>query len=232
MVRRPIFVIALAFIPALAQADCEAEAIRAREKIFTSGPFQYSTRIWDYFSIYDWKKVGLIDPNKAEHVQETVGNNDNSRKYKYREMIIVGKQRWEKGDVGWFLPTLMPSEALDHDSVVPDPNEQILSAKCLGQVQIDGKSLTAYELKTNAVLSFAYTLKLFVEPSTGLTVRYERTAPGPIFDLYLFNVISTYRYDTSIKIKPPKVDVNDFPPSVPAQEEVTGRPRNNAATKF
>jgi hypothetical protein len=231
---RPFFVIVLAWIPAIAHADCASEAIEARNKILTSGAFHYSTRIWDAsFSSYDWKKAGLIEPNKAEHVQETIGNNERSRQYKYREMITIDKQRWEKGDAGWFLPKATLADVVDYDSVVPDLHEEILTPRCLGQVEIEGKSFTGYEFQTKIAWGLQYTVRLFADPGSGLTVRYERHAPGPIFDVTLFDVISTYRYDASIKIEPPKVDVNDFPPPIREQDEVTGRSRSWwGATKF
>lgn len=233
MIWKPIFVVALALHPAAVRADCEAEAIKAREKILTSGPFHYSTRIWDAsFSAYDWKKAGLIEPNKAEHAQEISSKNAQYHKYKYQETITIGKQRWKKGDEGWFLPISIPSFPADYDSVVPDINEAPLATKCLGQVNIDGKDLTGYEFQTKITRDLRYTEKLFVEPGTGLTVRYERIAPRRIFDAFFLDVISTYRYDASINIEPPKVDLDDFPPPLPAQAEVNGKPRSNAATKF
>ena len=94
----------------------------------------------------------------------------------------------------------------------------------------EGKNLIGYEFPN--VSWRPSHVKLFVEPSTGLTVRYERIVPGAL-DLDLSNVISTHRYDASIKIEPPKVDVNDYPPPIlPAHEGVIGLPRSNAATKF
>ena len=186
MIWKPIFVVALALHPAAVRADCEAEAIKAREKILTSGPFHYSTRIWDAsFSAYDWKKAGLIEPNKAEHAQEISSKNAQYHKYKYQETITIGKQRWKKGDEGWFLPISIPSFPADYDSVVPDINEAPLATKCLRQVNIDGKDLTGYEFQTKITRDLRYTEKLFVEPGTGLTVRYERIATSPHFRCFL-----------------------------------------------
>jgi hypothetical protein len=74
---------------------------------------------------------------------------------------------------------------------------------------------------------------LFVDPSTDLTVRYQRIARF-IFDFHLCNVISTYRYDASIKIEPPKVDVNTLPPPLQTLEKETGELHTfgNGSTKF
>lgn len=213
MVLRLIFVFVLTLIPAAAHAACEAEALKAREKILISGPLQYSARIWGDF--YDLKKVGLIEPYTAEHMQEETGRNGPFRNNN-RESITIGTQRWEKGDAGWFLP--VPGSSTGAYDSVP-PHEPILTAKCLGRVEIEGKSLTGYEYKTSSEL---YIERLFVDPSTDLTVRYERHADHFIFDFPLFYVISTYRYDASIKIEPPKVDVNNFPPPLEEREEVTG----------
>jgi hypothetical protein len=179
MALKCVCAILLALIPATARAECEAEAIQAREKIFTSGPFHYVIRNWkeasDGRKASDWTETGEAEPHKAG------------------PMVTVFDSPYQP-------------------CIVPEVREKAVSAKCLGQVEVEGQSLTGYELKIMHMPQ-GYTEKLFVEPATGLTVRYERLAqPG------YHSSTTTYRYDASIKFEAPKGGVYPFPARVPRQE--------------
>ncbi|KJC42436.1 hypothetical protein UP09_19685 [Bradyrhizobium sp. LTSP885] len=184
--------IALALLPAAAYADCESAAGKARESILASGPFHYSSRQWN--KNFDRLEVGMIEPNKAEHIVETTQNGQRGH-----ETIYIDKQSWDNDGFGW-LPPL--ATMWSHQFRVPDSPYQAVKTKCLGDVEIEAKRLIGYEVEAkNSVQMF--TEKIFVDPDTGLSVRYERTGDRP----EAINVINTYRYDASIRIEPPEIDL-------------------------
>jgi hypothetical protein len=90
-------IMALALIPSAAYADCENEARKARENILASGPFHYRSRQWN--RNFDRLMVGMIEPNKAEHIIEGTQNGE-----QLRERIYIDKQGWENDGLGWLPP--------------------------------------------------------------------------------------------------------------------------------
>lgn len=194
-----IIVLALAMNHSAAQADCESAADKARENILTSGPFHYTSHQWN--KNFDRHRTGTIEPNKAEHIA-VEWSQDGQR---ISEQIYIGTQSWKNDGFGW-LPPL--GSSWSHQFTVPDASYQALKTKCLGQVVIEAKALIGYELETRFILytpppAEVFLEKIFVDPDTGLTVRYERSGGTP----EAINVVSTYRYDPSIRIEPPQVDL-------------------------
>jgi hypothetical protein len=88
---------ALALIPSAAYADCESEAAKARQNIVASGPFHYRSRQWN--KNFDQVQVGMIEPNKAEHIIELVQNGQRDH-----ERIYIDKQSWDNDGFGWLGP--------------------------------------------------------------------------------------------------------------------------------
>jgi hypothetical protein len=200
--------VVLALIPAAAWADCMRDAIKARQMILASGPFHYESKRWSGDT--EVKIYGLIEPFWARHIFIT---RNTSKGQVTQERISVSGQNWLKGDSGWFQPVgihtvtgweLIPFQMNNYEGW------GVHSAKCFGQVEVEGKSLVGYELVKTGISE-----KLFVDPSSGLTVRQEEAlTPPPILQPVSFNTISTFRYDPSIKIEPPQVDANaPWPPA-------------------
>ena len=196
MALKHILTLVIVLLPSAARPDCASEARKARETILTSGPFQYTSKQWN--RNFDRLQTGLIEPNKAEHILEKTGE-VRGRHWAGGETILLGKQSWAKDSFGW-LPPL--GTVWSHQLTVPDGSYDASNTKCLGTVAVEGRDLTGYEQNAR-MENWNFIEKIFVESGSGLTVRYERTAaPGDAI-----NVISTYRYDASIKIEPPKVDL-------------------------
>jgi hypothetical protein len=185
MAQKHILTLILVLLPSAGRADCEGDARRAREMILASGPFEYKSRQWN--EKFDRLEIGLMEPNKYHIVTKRQNN----------QRVSIGEQSWENDGFGW----LGPRRAIwDHSDILPQAWAP--SAKCLGTVVVDERSLIGYEQNAKTYTN-NYIEKLFVEPGSGLTVRYERVLSSG----FGFNVVSTYRYDASIKIEPPKVDL-------------------------
>jgi hypothetical protein len=240
MALKHFLLLALALIPAAARAGCETEAVKARQMIMASGPFQYSgkyvrenglseqKRGWysDVRGEYidqgngqsEQKLEGLIEPGQAHHILNRL---QTSSKPFVLEEIAIGEQTWLKGDTGWFqpftnhvleivpphAPLRMPANMQLLDMVFPWQQlpGYIVSAKCLGPIEVEGKNLIGYELQYGKVFLYGSVRSLgeqvFAEPETGLTVRLEQIYPGE-------HGVITFRYDEAIKIEPPKVEAN------------------------
>jgi hypothetical protein len=241
MALKQFLALTLALIPASGHAECETEAIKARQMIMASGPFEYSGKLirqsgpseqqrgfaWGYVGEYidqgngqpEQQLSGLIEPLRAHHIL-------NKHRAFYvtglsvREEIAIGEQIWLRSDTGWFQPITLhqPQQALISWQELS--RYYIVSAKCLGPIEVEGKSLIGYELQYGTIRSFMANRTLreqvFAEPGTGLTVRLEQIYPDE-------HGVLTFHYDAAIKIEPPKVEANA--PEVPVFHF-------GAATKF
>lgn len=190
MAQKYILTLILVLLPSAGRADCEGYARRAREMILASGPFEYRSRQWNHN--FDRLEIGLMEPNKARHIVQRKG---------WNEEILIGEQRWENDGFGWLGPrkTIWNQST---DRMMPLASNEGSSTKCLGTVVVEERSLIGFEQDAKEYTS-NYIEKIFVDPGSGLTVRYERILSSGLG----FNVVSTYRYDASIKIEPPKVDL-------------------------
>jgi hypothetical protein len=195
---------AFALIPAAAHADCMADAIKARAAILASGPFHLDAR--RSWGGNDWRHYarGEVEPDRAIHL--TQGPTMYISEPDEFEHISTGDKTWEKGTTGWYQPENYRYFPLWF--APPAGDKGVLAAKCLGQVEIDGKNLIGYELEFADAPE-----KVFVDPGSGLTVRYERQYSH---NERLEGVISTFSYDPSIKIEPPEVapDAPKAPPPI------------------
>jgi hypothetical protein len=203
MALKQTLTLALALLSSAAYGDCASDARRAREAVLTSGPFQYRSRVWNKYS--DWLKIGFIEPNKAEHILEWTMDTPGRHRTR-EEQITIGQQGWAKDSFGWRSSS---PEFLPHELAIPQSPYEASNTKCLGRVEVDGKSLIGYEQNAK-ILDWNFVEKIFADPDSRLTVRYERIyVPGTASSGYgtLDSVTSTYRYDASIKIEPPKVDL-------------------------
>ena len=202
MALKYVFVLALIVVPALALADCKTEATKARDAIVTSGPFFYTSRHWGRSpgsAPFDRSERGVIDPDKAQHIEHIQAMGPK------RETIWIGKQRWGTDSFGWLPPE---ETASGHMLTIPFASYTSPTAKCLGTVDIDGHRVIGYELETEFGEQTLIE-KLFVDPTTQLTIRFEWVvAPHADKRRYVeANLVSTFRYDPSIRIEPPKVDL-------------------------
>ena len=198
-----IYTALLVVIPVTSYAECETEAVNAYRAIMASGPFRYSGAYSDK-SRPEQQLAGEVEPFHAHHA---------SKGHFYvaaLEEISIGKQTWLKGNTGWFQPVDFQSLVIPHSSVdtvldwrVPpgDLFASLVWAKCLGPVEMEGKSLVGYQLQLDASIK-----RVFVEAATGLTVRIEY----PAYDTSL-----NIHYDATINIRPPKVEQNAPKPPVP-----------------
>jgi hypothetical protein len=127
---------ALALLPSAAYADCESEAGEARKNILASGPFHYRSRQWN--KNFDRLQIGMIEPNKAEYRVESTQNGQPGH-----ARIYIDKQSWDNDDFGW-LPPLQ--SVWSHQFTVPESPYQALKTKCLGEAEVEAKSLVGYEV--------------------------------------------------------------------------------------
>ena len=108
--RHVVMVLVLTLVPSAAYADCESEAGTARENILASGPFHYRSRQWN--KNFGRLQVGMIEPNKAEHIVEITQDGQRGP-----ESIFVDKQSWDNDGFGW-LPPL--GSMWSHQFTVPE----------------------------------------------------------------------------------------------------------------
>jgi hypothetical protein len=223
-----VFALAVLLIPASALAECETEAIKARAMIVASGPFQFEVKFTSQGATpspqeREWlgdqrgdqtmppgqKISGLIEPMRGDHIL-----NAHQSRYGVHalEEVNFGDQTWIKGDAGWYQPL---THANPDVKIFLPPATYIVSAKCLGPVEIEAKSLIGYELQYPRLIVRE---QVFVEQGTGLTVRLEKIYNGG-------TDIINFRYDASIRIEPPKVEADA--PKIPEQPF-----RFGAATRF
>jgi hypothetical protein len=231
MALKQFLALTLALIPASGRAECETEAIKARQMIMASGPFEYSGKFisqnrlseqqgeWarGYGDEYidqgngqtEKKLSGLIEPLRAHNIL----NKQKAYGLFVHEEIAVGEQMWLRSDTGWFQPITLLQPQQAHISWHELSGYYIVSAKCLGPVEVEGKSLIGYELQygTRHAYQGAIALRtlreqVFAEHTTGMTVRLEQIYPDE-------HGVVTFRYDAAIKIEPPKVEANA--PEVP-----------------
>lgn len=241
--------LALVLIPATARAECTTEAVKARDMIMASGPFQYSGKYikynclslqqlnsfdrCHYFGQLDkpseHQLSGLIDPFKAHHIFDAHSTTLWGHVlvvFPVVEEIAIGNLAWLRGEAGWFQPTRAVGQPdiivalterfsgelpIGRFSGASAFSKHVVSAKCFGSTEVDGKKLNGYELQYEKT----YREQVFVEPETGLTVRLEQIHPNDYISI-------NFRYDASIKIEPPKIGADA--PEVPVP--------TFAATKF
>jgi hypothetical protein len=190
--------------PGAAHADCMADSIKARTAILASGPFHFDAR--RSWGGNDWSHYGKgeVELYRAIHLDQ--GPNAYIGEPDEWEYISIGDKLWKKGNAGWFQPENYRYFPLWF--APPAGDKAVPAARCLGKVEIDGKTLIGYELDFADAPE-----KVFVDPGLGLTVRYERQYNH---NERLEGVIATFRYDPSIKIEPPEVapDAPQPPPPI------------------
>ncbi|MGI9410957.1 MAG: hypothetical protein ACR2OV_12840 [Hyphomicrobiaceae bacterium] len=185
-------VISLAF-STFAAADCKRDARAGFTKVMQSGPFHFEKTEWRSNSQH--RLSGRIDPKTGGHVKyfDRTGNIT-------RQRVFLNDRSWEHDEFGWFGPIIKSSAfgALD----IPQFPFQLTQTKCLGQTKFKGVSANIFRMQSN-INGQQATEELLVDSRTGLPMRRLRTTDEGASA----KSVTTYRYDSSIVIKPPPVDL-------------------------
>jgi hypothetical protein len=172
-----------------ALANCSDDILHIIQKARTSGPFHFVSQTSGQNFVS--QASGTLDPGRAK-TETTPAQNGQQQS----ETINIGNKSWSKDDLGWretYGPRWTDLELLADHVIVPNiPNE---SCK-IADLPDDLKEFN-YELKS--ITGSIEPKKIVIDKKTGLLSRFEQT--GNV------NVIITYRFDPTIRIAPPKVDI-------------------------
>lgn len=187
-------------------ADCRAEVTNAFEKQRAGKTFRM--------------EANVIGPQGPMKMTVDYGLPDRIRQQvlmvlenKSLEAVLVGRDAWLNEGQGWTKAPDEVREELDKQlsSVAEETSDQMGQFECMGNVQVDGKELTAFRAqegpkganpkaasspRTNDTVRVIY-----VDPATGLPARSVVARPEKL-DKPLFKAV--YSYPTDIKIEPPK----------------------------
>lgn len=183
-----LFVAAICLLPRLAFADCRDEALAARSRATSAGPMHFETLGWN--RRYARRSCGQIHADREQH-QRGCGERDVDR-------IRIGDEVWDKDEFGWVGPYGTVPDGTLPGFAFPF---QIVGARCLGELKIDGAELKTYEFVVRQSTADTYET-LFVDAATGDPVRYD-SRPGWRDDT---GSQTTYRPDPAIRIVAPAVD--------------------------
>ena len=187
------------FLSSSAFADCESDARAAYGRITTSGPY--------HFEKLEWRNgkrshlIGEVIPGFRIHFKV---------EGEAREEFI-GRARTHRGSrnsltkdaFGWTRPASYGS-ARDDDAANTQ-HFKILGYACLDQVEENRRQLRVFQV-TSKVISYNSDKRddrLFVDAQTGLPLRREITPK----EYPERKEITTYRYDPSITIERPKINL-------------------------
>ncbi|MCP4098159.1 MAG: hypothetical protein GY748_18155 [Planctomycetaceae bacterium] len=195
-----IFALILFGLLSPAFAACDEEVRDALGKFWQSGPFYYVSQKWNINFMR--QMAGKIAPGNIEHRTLQVYDGIEAG-----EEILIGNKSWRDDGLGWMGPHFA---SWSHDVGIPKDFQFfqfIENASCAGDVEIAGSIYRKFNYKPGSFskLSTAKEEKhtIYVDPANGLIARYERTSKNESF----IKMVSTFRFDNSIRIKPPAVDL-------------------------
>lgn len=168
---------------------CRRNAFQAFSALTSSGPFRYETKQVENSSVQ--RETGEIVPGSAQHVLVHSSNKTAN------EGIQIGSVAWTNDGSGWAAPIATARTIL---SYVPEFPFQIEQARCGNIVNLDGQKLDLFEIEMADASAPRQTL--YVDTATKMPVRLERTNDDENVE------VTTYRFDSSIRIAAPPVDLN------------------------
>jgi hypothetical protein len=207
-IRRPTaLLLALFFLADKARADCTAEAEAAEAAFKRNGSFHYEQR--RKFGAQSLPNMdgtrsdillcGRIDPTRAEEQFNCPG--DTSFR---RHTLMIGKQSWSRDELGWKGPYRTDwshSFAMPTDDIWLKP--KLFETTCTDRDGSDGRRLRHIERKYQFNSSTVESEIIVLNPQSKLPVRLEHR------DLKSgFEVVTNYRFDRTISLRPPETDAN------------------------
>jgi hypothetical protein len=138
--------------------------------------------------------AGAIELDKAHHQTAFIQNG-----YRSAEVIYIGTQSWSNDGFGWQGPW---QTSWSYGNIVPDKLFAVVSDGCVSSADPKNANLINYAYRP-LVQSDRIQYRIAVNVGDRAIVRYEKTDSTP----YGINIISTYSYDKTIRITPPKVDM-------------------------
>ncbi len=197
-----------------AQADCKQDVADAFAKQRETAAFRMKTRQLSARGII-FMTVDYLLPYKMHQTVRSATGTDKS------ELILVGTRAWHNSGLGWVQMSDADTLALNKQfgASVIDPPKDKLDYECLGQVDVDGRTLLAYQGKQggsdSAKTETVILRTIYIDPKTELPVR-SIVARASKPDLAFFK--ADYTYPKDIVIEPPK-DAKPAPTSDGAKED-------------
>lgn len=178
-------------VPAACHCIDEANAVRALA--WNSGPFHFETTRWS--KDIRTRACGEIVPDVAQRERSC------DAAASEQETVWIGERRWEKDSAGWRGPY---STIWTHQDRMPVPGAQFSANQsiCSGHVVIGGRATNKYEF-VKQIGEWVWIETIFADEQSGLPVRFETRGRS---DAYA-GAVTIYRYDSSIRIDPPIVDL-------------------------
>jgi hypothetical protein len=179
-----------------AAADCSKEVADALAKQRTVSAMRQKTRMITERGPVDMTVDYLLPDRMHQTVKALVDP-------AATETILVGNRGWVSNGAGWQVLPLEQSSELAEEvrkAVIEEP-KQMNRYECLGKVEVEGRSLTAYRAVQEKTGAPATTVGTFyVDPVTGLPVRSVMSPPDKPERVF-FKQDVTYPQD--LKIEPP-----------------------------
>jgi hypothetical protein len=194
MITRILVACVLAGVGSLpAFGECFDEAVAARERIWTAGPFRFDSTRWDRNG--RTRTCGEIDPGRAQREGSCEGAATVSR-----EKVWIATQRWENDGLGWRGPV---ASLWTHQEKVPAAGVsfQANQVTCFGRVIVAGRELNGYAFATRLPDRISSEM-LFTDVDTDIPVRFETRGRSDAAS----GSVTTFHHDASIRIEPPTVD--------------------------
>jgi hypothetical protein len=179
-----------------ASSQCEDEARAARARVWNSAPFHFEITRWS--KDVRTRTCGDIVPAVAQHersCEATAGVAEHER-------VWIGDRKWEKDRAGWRGP--YPA-IWTHQDRVPSPEVPFSGGQvtCPGRVVIDGRATNKYEF-AKQLADRVWVEAIFTDADSGLPVRFETHGRSDASS----GLIANYRHDSSMRIDPPTVDLD------------------------
>jgi hypothetical protein len=194
-----------------AQADCTSEVNDAFAKLRKSAAFRMETKITNPQGTLTMSNDYVLPDRMHQTVSMSA---DGPQKM---EMILIGGKAWSnQGDAGWaevpekFATTI----AKQMKDTVTDPPKDESKFECLGDVQFEGKTYSAYRTKRSpgsttaapaipaAGAAVDNVQTLYIDKALGVPARNIVTSPAEP-DKRLFD--GTFSIRDGLKIEPPKL---------------------------
>ena len=181
-------------------AGCKEDVAKAFEEQRKKANYRMKTRQISERGLI-FLTVDYALPYKMHQIVKSATSSNSS------ELILIGTRSWQSSGLGWTLMRAEETKALNEQfgAAVLSPPEDKLKYECLGRVDVDGRSLVAYQGKQgssgNVRTDTAVLRTVYVDPDTGLPVRAE-VARATKPDLAFFK--ADYSYPDDINIEPPK----------------------------
>jgi len=187
-------------------ASCQDDVAKAFAKQRDKSAYRMKTRQFSERGLV-FMTVDYLLPYKMHQTVKSATSSD------VRQLILVGTKAWVTAGLGWSLISKKDTASLNKQfgASVLNPPKDKLKYECLGQLEIEGRTLIAYQGKQgnseNARTETTVLRTVYIDPETGLPVR-TTVARASKPDLAFFK--ADYSYPDDIVIEPPK-DVKPSP---------------------